>query len=80
MRFGSAAVLEPDVAQPCSLGRQPSRHPPPKRPGSKHDVTHVALTLSHELEPPPTAPLSLGSQLVTGSDAGRSCANMIWWV
>lgn len=48
----SGAVLEPDLTQPCSLGRQRSRNPPPKRLGSKHDVTHMALTLSHDLEQP----------------------------
>lgn len=52
---------EADLPPPCSWRRQRSPdpsppphppHPPPKCLGSKHDVTHMALTLSHDLEQP----------------------------
>lgn len=68
-----SVVLQPGKADPS-----------PKRLGSKHDVTHVALTRSHDLEQSQTqsqtAPFSLCLHSVTGSDGGRFHVNLIWWV
>lgn len=65
---------EADLPPPCSLRRQRSADPSPPNPsprpkclGSKHDVTHMALTLSHDLEQPRqylfSAPLPSGHGL-----------------